>query len=119
MYVDRESDGFTLVELVLAIAVLAMATIATLRVVDQSRVVIGGAEDRILAQLAASNRAEGLVVYAADSVLASVVQVGGRGFVLSTDIVLTTGGLLRASVRAVSPLGNVASQVTYIVPDQP
>lgn len=51
------SRGFTLVELMVAVTILALATVALMRVVDSTQRVIAGQEARILAHHAALNRA--------------------------------------------------------------
>ena len=56
----QASRGFTLLELALAILVLTLGSLAALRATDQSRLAIGGETPRLLARLAARNRAEEL-----------------------------------------------------------
>lgn len=116
MRVRRGDRGLTLLELVIAVLVLAMGTIAALRATDQSRVAIGGAQDRTLAALAAANLAEELKLRGAEGPSpASSVVLGGRAFELSTVRRPTAGGLVRVEITARSARGPGARRVIYVV----
>ena len=110
----RRDSGITLLELVIAVFVLALGSMAALRATDQSRLAIGGARDRMLAQLAAQNRAEELRLMGRGAILPDAVNLGGQSFALATEFEATTGGLLRAEVTALSQRGPGGRVVVYL-----
>lgn len=115
--VIRSNDqGLTLVELAVAVLVLSIGSIAALRAADQSRLAIGGAEDRLLAQIAAHNRAEmlRLLPRTDHARLPAVVEMGGQQITLETETETTAGGLIEARVRARAPRGPGALYVVYL-----
>ena len=107
-------EGITLLELAIAILVLAMGSIAAIRATDQSRVAIGGAKDRMLAQVVARNRAEELRLNDAGAVLGDTVVLGGRTFMISTETLPTAGGLVQVAILAQAPGGAGARIVVYL-----
>lgn len=112
---ERSGDrGITLLELVIAVFVLALGSMAVLRANDQSRLVIGGVKDRMLAQLAARNRAEELKLLGQAAGLPDTVVIGGQSFALTTDLAVTAGGVVRADVTASAQDGPGAQVVVYI-----
>lgn len=116
------STGLSLLELVVAIAVLAIGTMAALRASDQARLELGGAEPRLLAQLVAQNRAEELRLLgaAAGRGLSQVVAMGTHSFVVTTGFETTAAGLVRAEITARasdgSGTGSGALVVTWLPP---
>ena len=111
----RQADrGITLLELAIAVFILALGSIAALRSTDQARLSIGGVEERMLARLAARNRAEELKLLGQSAGLPDEVRIGGRSFALETGLAATAGGLLRAEVTARAPGGSGARIVVYI-----
>lgn len=114
----RKDRGLTLLELVVAVLVLSIGSLAALRGIDRARLTIGGGTERVLAALAAANRAEELRLPDADS-LPDRVELGGRSFTLSTEREATAGGLQRAEVRAQADGGAGAIRVVYLVPGRP
>ncbi len=109
--------GFTLLELAVAILVLALGSLAALRASDQSRLAIGGEMPRLLARIAARNRAEELQIYgSAAPVLPDVVVQGGHRITLTTQRQATQGGLIKASVTARSASGEGAQLILYLPP---
>ena len=92
--------GLTLIELAVAVLILSIATVATLRAFDQSRLAIGGAQERALAQLVARNRAEELRAFGAQAALPAHVTMGQRRFVIDTTTTPTAAGLLEATITA-------------------
>ena len=111
---DRDQDqGLTLLELVIAVLVLSIGTIAALRAMDHSRVAIGGAQDRMLPALAATNRAEEIKLLGTSGALPSVVQLGGQDIRLEAQPAPTAGGLSRVDVTASAPRGPQSRRVVF------
>ena len=110
--------GFTLLELVVAVLVLAIGSLAALQAVDQSRRSIGEAMPRMLAQLVAQNRAEELRLagVAKGLSLPSQVQMGPYVYHLTVATKTTASGLIEAEIRAQSPAGAGAVLVTFLAP---
>ncbi|MDF1773366.1 MAG: type II secretion system protein [Pseudophaeobacter sp. bin_em_oilr2.035] len=107
--------GLTLLELAVAILVLSIGSMAALRVSDQSRLAIGGEAPRLLARIAARNRAEELQLYGpVGTPLPGQVTLGGQRFDLDTKTEATAGGLLRATVTARAASGEGATLVLYL-----
>ncbi|MEP4037196.1 hypothetical protein [Pseudophaeobacter sp.] len=112
------TGGFTLLELALAILVLALGSLAALRATDQSRLAIGGETPRLLARLAARNRAEELQLYAgAGPALPAEVQLAGQRFHLETHQEITAGGLIKTRVTARAATGEGAQLTLYLSPE--
>lgn len=109
------SAGLTLLELAVAILVLALGSLAATRASDQSRRAIGGEMPRLLAGIAARNRAEELQLYgAAGAPLPGHVTLGGQSFDIATETEATAGGLLRATVTARAASGEGATLILYL-----
>lgn len=106
----RAPRGLTLLELVVAVAVLAIGTLAVLRATDQSGRALGGTEARLLAQLVAENRAEELRLYgsARGSTLPGRVAMGGRDFTVTVDFAQTAANLTQARITARATSGEGA-----------
>ncbi|WP_147114506.1 hypothetical protein [Tateyamaria sp. syn59] len=110
----RQDDGLTLLELVFAVLVLTLGIIAVLRTTDQSRLAIGGAQDRIFAQLAASNRAEEIKLLGPDAILPGNVRIGGQNFAISATSSVTAAGLVQVQVTSRSDQGPGAQRTIYV-----
>lgn len=108
--------GLTLLELVVAVAILAIGSMATLRAADQSRVGLGSTTPRLLAQVVAQNRAEELRLLGAGAALPGTVRMGPYDFVLTVQSEATAGGLIRAEITATSDQGPGAVTVAYVLP---
>lgn len=116
-YRDQAKErGLTLLELMVAVFVLALGSMAALRSVDQSRLAIGGAQDRILAQLAVRNHAEALQIAELARALPDTVTLGGQTLSLRTVRKTTSAGLTEAEVFASTPSGASARLVVYLPP---
>lgn len=114
--IDRSSRGLTLLELVVAVLVLAIGALAALQAVDQSRRDIGGALPRLLAQMVAQNRAEELrlAAGAGGGSLPSLVQMGPYQYQLTVTRKTTASGLVEAEIRAVTVDGVGAVLVSFL-----
>ena len=108
----------TLLELVVAIVVLSIGTLAALRATDQSRRVLGAAPARILAHVVAENRIEEMRLLGASAAgrLPERVENGGLEFVVTVQTQATSGGLLRADITARSTQGAGAHIVAFLPP---
>lgn len=109
----KQDQGLTLVELAVAVLVLSIGSIAALRAMDQSRVVIGGSETRLFAQIAARNRAEELKFLGPNANLPSSLTMGGQVFELVQDNETTAGGFVEATITATGQRGG-ALYVVYL-----
>lgn len=109
-------SGLTLIELAVAVLVLSIGSIAALRAADQSRLAIGGAQDRLLAQIVARNRAEELrlLAPAERASLPTTVDMGGQTITVNATTKTTAGGLTEATVTARAQRGGGAIFVIYL-----
>ena len=110
---EKSDCGLTLLELAVAIFILALGSFAALRAVDQSRLEIGAADDRLLARVVAQNRAEALRLPGAGA-LPAQIEMAGRVFIIRTALKATEGGLREASINVTAPSGVGALLVTYL-----
>lgn len=111
------SSGLTLLELTLAILVLALASLAALRSSDQARRAIGGEMPRLMARIAVQNRIEELALYGpTGGELPDHVRIGPQEIRLSSRRTATAGGLLRVEVSGRAASGEGAALVTYLAP---
>ena len=114
----RTGRGLTLLELVVAVLVLSIGSLAALGAVDQSRRSIGEAMPRMLAQLVVQNRAEELrlVGFPAELSLPSQVQMGPYSYQLTVTTKATVSGIIEAEIRAVSRDGPGVVLVSFLAP---
>lgn len=105
--------GLTLLELVVAVFVLAMGTLTVLSVVNQSRIGIGEERARLLAAVVADNRVEALRLQPQVSQPRSVEMAGMR-FDVSQTLRATAGGLREVTVVVRAPGGIGAQRVAYL-----
>ena len=111
-----DDRGLTLLELVIAVAVLSIGTLAALRATDQSRLALSGAQTRLLAQVVVQNRAEELQLYGGTGgPLPGTVEMGGR-FAVTVAYQATAAGLRQASIRARADTGEGALLVAVLPP---
>ncbi|WP_425099667.1 type IV pilus modification PilV family protein [Tropicibacter sp. S64] len=111
----RRDRGMTLIELAVAIFVLTIGSIAALRAADQSALVVGGEMPRLLARIAAMNRAEEMQLAAPYyGTLPGSVQIGGTTVTYSTETERTEAGLTLATITARAASGEGASVVVYL-----
>lgn len=104
--------GVTLVELVIAILVLSLGTVAAFRAIDQSRRVAGEAPARFLALQAALNRAEELRFLSPEAAarLPETESMGGRDWRLAASERITAADFAEITLRA-SAEGSPGAQV--------
>ncbi|MGP6086812.1 type IV pilus modification PilV family protein [Antarctobacter jejuensis] len=114
----RATRGLTLLELVVAVAILALGTLATLNATGQARHSLGGATPRLLAQLAAENHAEALRLPDAGPP-PGAVTLGPYRFRIDTRRRTTAAGLTRADITVRSTDGPGASLVVILPPQVP
>lgn len=110
--------GLSLLELVIAVFVLALGSMAALRATDQARVAIGGASERTLAQLAVDNRAEALKLLGRGAGLPDRVMLAGQEFSVQTAYEATAGGVLLATIVARGQ-GGAGAVITVYLPPTP
>jgi general secretion pathway protein I len=109
----KPDQGLTLVELAVAVLILAIGSIAAIRATDQSRIAIGGAQTRMLAQIAARNRAEELKLLGPYAQLPPTVFLGGQSFDLKQDNTTTAGQFVKSTVTAKGQRGG-AQYVVFV-----
>jgi len=117
----RQSRGLTLLELVVAVLVLAIGSLAALQAVDQSRRAIGASMPRLLAQLVAQNRAEELRLAALSGPgggvsLPSQVQMGPYSYQVAVSTKTTASGIIEAEIRAISSEGPGVVLIAFLPP---
>ncbi|MDJ0827634.1 MAG: prepilin-type N-terminal cleavage/methylation domain-containing protein [Rhodobacter sp.] len=119
--VKRGEDGISLIEMVVAVLVLSIGIVAGYQSLGQSRLAIGGALPRVLAQEAALNRAEELrlIGMAAGRSLPEIVRQGPYDWRITVDEAPTQGGFVEARVRAGAPDLPGAVFVVYVPPGAP
>lgn len=119
MQLKRARDnGLSLLELAIAIFVLALGSMAALRATDQARLAIGGASERTFAQLAVDNRAEALKLYGRGVNLPESIVLGGQNFAIRTEYKATAGGVFRATIAARGQ-GGAGAVITVYLPPKP
>ncbi len=106
--------GLTLIELAIAIFVLALGSVAAIRAADQSRVAIGGETPRMLSRIAAQNRVEERKLYGMTVALPANVEAGGLRFVIDEDVAVTAAGLAQVAVTARAETGEGAQLTVYL-----
>lgn len=107
--------GLTLLELAVAIVVLAIGSLAAIRTTDQSRRAIGGEMPRLLAQIAARNRIEELQLFGRFAAPPRQgAELAGQRLTLTEQRETTAGGLERITVTARADSGEGASLVAYL-----
>ena len=109
--------GFTLIELAIAVAILAIGTIAAYRTFDQAQRGIGGQLDRALAAEVALNRAAELRLagMAEGRALPDTVTQGRIDWQVAVAGLATAGGLVEATI-VVSADGRPGARVVVVVP---
>lgn len=109
--------GFTLIELAVAVAILAIGTVAAWRSFDQAQRGIGGQLDRTLAAEVALNRAAELRLggMTAGRALPDVVTEGRIDWRIAVEDRATAGGLVEATIL-VSAEGRPGARFVVVVP---
>ncbi|WP_176228634.1 type IV pilus modification PilV family protein [Roseovarius litorisediminis] len=111
----NSTKGVTLLELVIAIFVLSIGTVAALRSVDHAQRNIGGAAARIFAAQAALNRAEEIKLLGMTRARALPVNIdyGPYSWSINVDEEETRAGFVEATVTTRSP-GQPGGQAVVI-----
>lgn len=109
----RLRRGVTLVELAVAVVILSLAMLATLRAFDAARVSVGGQVARLLAHEIALNRAAELRLLPGTD-LPPRVRQGRIDWDITVEETATEGGRLRATIHVTAPGQPGASVVAYV-----
>ncbi|WP_299305207.1 type II secretion system protein [uncultured Litoreibacter sp.] len=114
--INIADQGITLVELIVAIVILSVGTIAALRGFEQTSLELGQADARLLAHHAALNRVAELKLLGptGSDALPAEVDMGPYRFQLDTELARTAAGLFEATIVARSETGVGAHFVTYL-----
>lgn len=112
----RRDRGVSLLELVVAIAVLGIGTLAALRALDRTTAQIGAGTPRLLAMIVARNRAEelALVGAAAGRSLPATVRMGHHDWRIAVAETATAAGLVEATVAVTADGQPGATLVAYV-----
>lgn len=109
--------GVTLLELVIAIFVLSMGTVAAFRAIDQARHVVGGEAERLHAREVALNHAEELRLFGTGETLPVRARQGGREWELSTTRATTAAGFTEVTITASADDSAGARVVVWLPPE--
>lgn len=110
----HRQKGLSLLELVVAIAVLSIGTLAVLKATGQARHVLGGADTRLLAQLVAENHAQALRLGTGQA-LPDVARMGHYDFAIDTTAETTAEGLQLVTIVVRAQDGPAAGTGTRLV----
>ena len=118
---QRLRPGFTLIELVIAVAILAIGTMAAYRSLDAARRGIGGQADRALAAEVALNRAAELRLQGmtAGRALPARVTQGRIVWQVAVAEASTAGGLIEAAITVSAPDHPGARFVVFVPVEAP
>lgn len=106
--------GLSLVELIVAVAILSIATVGLFRVIDQASRATAGNRDRMLAALVARNRAEEIELGATG--LSDAVTLAGRRWRVTTEAKATEGGFAEIVIRVVPDEGGAGATLVAYAP---
>jgi len=95
--------GVTLIELVIAVAILALGTAAAWRSLDAARRGVGTQADRVLAQEVALNRAADLRLADRPGPLPATERMGGIDWTLTQTALPAEGGLAQTEITVTAP----------------
>ncbi|MCB1407836.1 MAG: prepilin-type N-terminal cleavage/methylation domain-containing protein [Rhodobacteraceae bacterium] len=108
--------GFTLIELVVAVAILSIGSLAAYRSFDAAQRGVGGQIPRLLAAEVALNRAAELRLsgMAEGRALPATVRQGRTDWTVAVTENRTSGGLIEAAIAVTAPGSPGARAVTYV-----
>lgn len=108
--------GLTLLELVVAILILSIATVGTYRVMGWTGGQLAAERQRLLARVAAVNHAKLMRLSSVTEAPPppSRSEIGGVSYVLETTYETTAGGLSQVTITARSVNGAGARLVAYL-----
>lgn len=112
----KGTRGFTLIELVVAVIILSIGTLAAYRSFNAAQRGVGGQIPRLLAEEVALNRAAELRMsgMAQGRALPSRVQQGPTEWTVAVTETATTGGLVEAEIVVSAPDSAGARVVVYV-----
>jgi len=112
----RSNAGFSLLEVLVAIAVLAIGTLAVMRTLDQAGRVVAEAPARFLAQTVATNRAEELRIWGAQRArgLPQAVTAGPYEWRIESRVRKTEVGFFEVTLNVAATGQPGAHRVVFV-----
>jgi general secretion pathway protein I len=110
----KPDAGITLLELVLAIFILTLGSVAALRSVNAAGRGIVQEMDRVLATQIALNTLEELQLFGSSADTAKTSEMGGRSWTIETRRTTSQAGLLEVEVHVTSASGPGAHFTSFI-----
>lgn len=113
--------GFTLIELAVAVAILALGSMAAWRSFDVAQRGIGGQVPRLLAAEVAMTRAAELRLLglAEGRALPTIVRLGGTDWQIARSEAETAGGLVEVTLTISAPGQPGARRIVHALQGQP
>ncbi|MEX0645898.1 MAG: type II secretion system minor pseudopilin GspI [Parvularculaceae bacterium] len=113
----KSQQGLTLVETLIALAILGAVAAAVLALISQNTRFSAAAEDRLLARVVLDNLMTedlGRLAPLERGATGRETELGGRRWIIEKTVVEVTGGLVRIEIKVLDPVGRQtqASAVT-------
>ena len=114
-----QNQGLTLIEVMVAVMILSIATVAAFRTLDAARLQIGGTLDRVFAEQVALNRAAEYRALGRDMArrLPGTEDFGMRDWQLDVTETATSGGYTELRIRAARPDGPGTLLISFLPPE--
>ena len=111
---SHNDQGISLIEVIIAVMVLSIGSIAAIQSLSQARKGIGEELPRYLAQQIAINQAEELKTLAGVAPIIDTVEMGNIKWDVEAERKATAAGLVEVTIRVSAPGHPGALLVTYV-----